>query len=351
MFEDLTPESIKAKILSKLPNWNTRSGSFAELIVAAAAYEIWQCYMAMNALEPMFYIDETSGIYIDKKCAEYGIERKAGERATVRIVVAGDAGTLIPKGSVFKTADNLAFVSDEDVTISSSSAVVPATAETVGNRYNVKAGAIVSTQHIISGVGSIINEQDAAGGADPETDASLVARFYSFLRTPATSGNAHHYESWALETPGVGFAHVVPLWAGAGTVKVIVCGPDGLGVDETIVDAVSEHIEANRPIGASVTVESAQEAPMTISAVVTTDGSTTADTIKSEFETAAKAYFASLIFKAETISYNRIAFLLLSASGVLDFSSLTLNGGMSNVSIDKNQIPVLGEVEVMILAA
>lgn len=351
MFDNLTPEGIKTTILSKLPDWNTRSGSFADLIVSAAAYEIWQCYMAMNALEPMFFIDETSGIYIDKKCAEYGIERKAGERATVLVTVSGDAGTLIPKGSAFKTADNLAFIADGDVTISGSSAVVPATAEAVGAKYNVKAGAIVSAQHIISGVDAITNNEDAAGGADPETDASLVARFYSFLRTPATSGNAHHYEAWALETPGVGYARVVPLWAGAGTVKVIVCGPDGRSVDKAVTDAVSEHIEANRPIGASVTVESAQEAPMAVSAVVTTDGSATADTIKSEFEAAAKEYFASLVFRAETVSYNRIAFLLLSAAGVLDFSSLTLNGGMANVSINKNQIPVLGTVEVNILAS
>ena len=54
----------------------------------------------------------------------------------------------------------------------------------------------------------------------------MRARFYEKVRLPATSGNAYHYQQWALEVSGVGAAKVFPLDNGPGTVGILVVDND-----------------------------------------------------------------------------------------------------------------------------
>lgn len=44
--------------------------------------------------------------------------------------------------------------------------------------------------------------------------------------------------------------------------------------------------------------------------------------------------------------YNRVLAILLNLPGVENFSALTVNGGMEDLTIQKGEIPVLGEVVV-----
>ncbi len=138
----------------------------------------------------------------------------------------------------------------------------------------------------------------APAGTDPESDEALYGRIHAHLSRPATSGNAYHYEQWALEVAGVGAARVFPLWNGAGTVKVVLVDGgmepasrvfplwNGAGTVKVvlvdggmepasaeIVAAVQAHIEANRPIGATVTVAAAAPLSINVTAAVTLDGS------------------------------------------------------------------------------
>ena len=68
--------------------------------------ELWKLYDSMNALYLWYIFDETSGEYIVKKAGYYGIvrnlEQKLFNYATHRIT-----GPIIPKGTVFLTADGL----------------------------------------------------------------------------------------------------------------------------------------------------------------------------------------------------------------------------------------------------
>ena len=113
----------------------------------------------------------------------------------------------------------------------------------------------------------------AAGGTDPESDGALYERIHAYLSRPATSGNAYHYEQWALEVAGVGAARVFPLWNGAGTVKVVLVDGGMEPASAEIVAAVQAHIEAERPIGATVTVAAAAPLSINVTAAVTLDGS------------------------------------------------------------------------------
>lgn len=347
MYEDETPEAIKARIL-----WNMASdvskieGSYTDSMTGPISVELSKVYGSMNAIIPIAYIDETSGGYIDKRCAEIGMFRKAGKAATVTLSFTGSDGTVIPAGSIFLTTNGLEFSTQTDVTITGGAASATAIAVTVGAAYNMAAGSIISQYNSIAGLTTVTNPAAAQGGADPETDADLVARYYYFKRNPPTSGNVHDYERWALEVDGVGGVRVTPLENGPGTVGVLIVGPKKQPVDQAIVSVCTAHIETCRPVGPAVTVASASALTISVSASVTIDGSTTKDTVKMAFASAVNAYLESISFVTYTVLYNHIAYLLMGVDGVTDFSGLTVNGGSANITVGNKEVPVLGAVEV-----
>lgn len=344
MFEDLTVEKIKKDILDRAGlELETREGGFLDTLVGPVAVELWKLYQAMNAVVPIAYVDESSGGYIDLRCAEFGLERKAGTRARAVMTLTGKAGTAVPKGTGFLTGTGLEFDLEEAVVLTGGEDVGTALAAQVGTAYNVGAGELGQMVVTIPGLESWHNAA-AGGGTDPESDEALVGRLYERLREPATSGNVGHYEQWAKEVDGIGGVKVTPLWAGPGTVKVLVVGPEQEPVSEEKAAECAGHIEALRPIGATVTVQSAEGLVVDVAAAVNTDGSVTAAQVAERFRARLDGYLKSIAFRQYTLLYNRVAFLLLDIEGVVDYTALTVNGGTGNVVIGAEQVPVLGEV-------
>lgn len=348
MFEEITADSIRKNILDAMKtNVDKREGSYTGDMAAPVATELWKVYTAMNALLPIAFVDRTSGGYIDKRAAEVGITRKAGTKARAGLTLSGAAGTAVSSGTVFLTEDGLEFETDSDAVIAASgTAEVSATAKETGEAYNVPEGSIFRQYNSIAGLSSVANASAASGGTDPEMDESLVGRYYAYLQKPATSGNAHHYEQWALEVDGVGAVRVTPLANGPGTVGVLIAGPEKRPVSSEVVSTCAAHIEENRPVGASVTVESAQGLAIDVSASVTVESSTTAQEVQESLFGAVDAYLKGVAFSGDTVLYNHIAYLLMGIKGVTDYASLTVNGGTENLAVAGNQVPVLGKVTV-----
>lgn len=362
MFEDKTVEGVKGRILDRLTTeLQTREGSFTNDVIAAAAAEICECYHSMDALLPAFYVDETSGPYIDRQAAIVGVVRKAGTLASCAVIFTGADGAAIPAGAPFYTAEGLAFYLAGAVTLAGGGGRGLLVAAEAGDAYNIGAGEIVSTLRNYPGVESYTNEA-AGGGMDPETDAALLARYLERMRRTATSGNPYHYQQWAGEVDGVGAARVVSKWDGPGTVKVILADQAMEPATAAAVAAAGANIEAKRPVGPAVTVEAARGLQMAVEAAVTIDGTTSReqvraaleDTVRDYLRTLAAAAFAdnidlqleTLAEKTYTVLYNRIAFLLLSIPGVVDYTALTVAGGTANLSLEADQVPVLTGVVV-----
>ena len=132
-------------------------------------------------------------------------------------------------------------------------ATVNVQAVSVGAAYNVPVSTITQIPTAISGITEVNNPTPATGGNDPETDQALLQRLLTQAQSPATSGNVAHYQQWALEVPGIGAAQVSPLWNGPGTVKVWAIDSNMQPLSTALLTALSTHIEAQRPIGATVT--------------------------------------------------------------------------------------------------
>lgn len=350
-FDSLTPEGIqdmlRAFIEDKL-GLSTAEGTLLQIILAPGAYVFWEGLQALRAQVHISFVDETSGSFIDKDAAGYGITRKPGTAASVTLTFTGSAGTTIPAGTLCVTQDGLGFATDEDLTLGEDGrGTVTATADAVGTAYNVLAGAIVSTQQAVSGVTSMTNEAAAAGGTDPESDAALFARLDAYKKTPPTSGNDRHYHQWALEVNGVGAASVIRCWDGPGTVKVIIADMELKPVTEELRAEVAAYIETQRPVTAEVTVESAAGVQVEVSVTVETDGTVFKLDTERELTERLAEYLGEIAFtEGAEVVYNRVLALVMGLPGVTDCSGLTVNGGTANVPLDATQIPMLGSVTV-----
>ena len=350
MYENLTPEQIKNDILGDAELaliTDTREGSYTNTLISPVAYELWKAFQALDAVIPMFYVDETSGRFIDLSAAAFGIYRKPGIKATAPVLFTGRDGTIIPAGKVFLTVDSLQFTLDAEAVITSGAASGTLTALDVGERFNVDPGAIFRQLVNLPGLETITSAQ-AEGGADPESDAALVKRYYDFRRNPGTSGNAAHYQQWATEVSGVGDAKVIPLWDGPGTVKVLIVGANNQPLDQTVVDSCIEHIEENRPIGADVTVISAAGQEINVTATVILRADTTPAQVETALAASLSAYLRDIAFDEYLVVYNRIGHILLDINGVIDFTALTVNGETANIVIADDAVPVVGAVEVSV---
>lgn len=350
MFEDRTPETIKREVLEAIAadgraEVSTIEGSYTDVLVGPLALEQSKVYQALSAVLAIAFPDEGSGGYIDLEGGKYGIYRKVGTRAQADMILSGRAGVTVPAGTVFCTPDGLEFALLEDILLSGGTDACTVEAVEAGSAYNVGAGELSQMLQTISGLESWDNAA-ADGGTDEESDAALFSRIDAYRKRPATSGNPAHYEQWALEVPGVGAAQVIRTWDGPGTVKVIVVDSNMAPAAESIVEAVAAHTEEVQPIGAELTVVSAQALEVNVAAMVTLDGSASLEQVTAAFAEALREYLQGLAFSAPSILYNRVGYLLLSVPGVADHAGLTLNGGTANVPIPTGRVPVLGEVAI-----
>ena len=350
-FDSLTPEGIQDMLRAFIEDelgLYTGEGGLLQIILAPGAYVFWEGLQALRAQVPISFVDETSGRFIDKDAAAYGIVRKPGTAASVLLTFTGSAGAVIPAGTLCVTQDGLGFSTDEDLTLDETgSGTVTATADAVGTAYNVPAGAIVSMQQAVSGVTALTNEDAAAGGTDPETDTALFARLDAYKKTPPTSGNDRHYHQWALAVNGVGAASVIRCWDGPGTVKVIIADMALRPVEEELRAEVAAYIETQRPVTAEVTVESAAGVPVTVSVTVTTDGTVSKLNTEKELTERLAEYLGEIAFtEGAEVVYNRVLALVMGLPGVTDCADLLVGGGTDNVPLDANEIPMLGTVTV-----
>lgn len=351
-YDELTPESIKASMLSDLEvkgvDVSTREGSYANTLVSVAAYQLFKLYQQFPGLLHMVFPDETSGEYIDKNAAQVGMTRTAGKKATAEVTFTGTNGTFIAAGTaLYAPESGLQFRTSADTTIVGGTATVLAEAAEVGAGYNLMAGSITAMYINVAGVAGVTNAAAAAGGVDVESDVDFYARYHLRRTLPITSGNKNHYIAWATEVAGVSYANCVPLWNGNGTVKVIIGGADRSPVDETIRRACYDHIEAERPIGATVTVVSVARREIALSATVTLVDGYSSDDVKSQLTAAVSELLSKQPFgEVVTIPFSRFLACLLQCPGVADYSAFTVGGGTAAVTINAEDAPSVGTVTI-----
>jgi uncharacterized phage protein gp47/JayE len=347
MYENQTFEVIVQRMLNEISDEiDKREGSIAYDMLAPKANELAIYYTELNNVLNFGFAETTYGEYLDKKVGEVGIIRLSALKAIGSITFISDEEDLvIPMGSVVYTDSGIRFSTDSEVSINNGSATVTITAIEGGNTGNVPANSIINNE--ISGL-TCYNLESTKGGADSESDNDLFNRYITKVRKPASSGNVYHYEMWANEIVGIGDARIIPIWSGGGTVKVIIISDERGPVTVNKVTEVYNHIESQRPVGVEVTVESALAKNVNISASLTLKDGEALEEIRPKLEDELEEYFKSIAFKESDIKYSRIGNIILSIDGVIDYTSLLVNNGTSNIILQQNEVPLLGTVGLAI---
>jgi len=313
-------------------------GGFARDVINANSLEFENTYLEMHMILEASFADTSWGEFLTRKCAEFGVDRKLATYSVGEVTFTGEKNRTIPAGTRVGIAGGNQYTTDETVTTGEDgTATVGITCETIGSVGNVAEDLITDIPISITGIRTVTNAEPTHDGYDEETDEELYARYYVFVRTPATSGNKYHYFNWASEVEGVGAVRIFPLWNGPGTVKVLFLDSNHQTASEELIQKVYEHIEENRPIGADVTVVSPQIKEVTIDVAV--KGTLDVDALIAEIMEYAKGKGLDLTY----ISEAQVGDMIMNQSAVEDYVDLSLNGA-KRVTFGTEEILAIKEV-------
>lgn len=286
--------------------------------------------------------------YLEKRCAEMGITKKPSTYAVVPVKVIGKPSTVFPKSSIVSTLNNRLYTTSEDCDLNENGeGLVAAIADNAGSAYNVKAGEINYLPIKYAGIISVTNPEEYVDAYNEETDQELYNRYILKVQTPATSGNKYHYEQWALEVTGVGSAKCIP---GVGNVKVIISNNNKRAASEELIKEVYDHIDSVRPLLAgTLNIVTVKEKIINITADVEIDSSVILGDVQSIFASAAEEYLNNKVYSTKKISIAKLGGLLVDIDGVVDYSNLKINNSISNISLDDEEIAVLGTVTLGVI--
>ncbi len=352
---------MKAAVAAIAPDLDLSEGSYIHDSLAPSAIELALAAMWAQQVLIRGFASTTFGAYLDLRAEEHGVTRLAAVAAKGTVTFTGTPGTVVPLGTRVSTASAggtaaVVFATDAEVTVGVGGTVNAAvTAVTAGSSGNVVAASITFISSAIAGIASVTNAAPTTGGADAETDATLLTRYLQKVRNPSSSGNKADYINWAMEVAGVGGASVVPLWNGAGTVKVAILKADKTSADAALVTAVQNYIdpapgngEGKAPIGATVTVVAATAVQINVTATLTIAAGYDAASVKAAAEANIEAYLKSLAFAQDNdVLFARVGNAIIDTVGIQDYAGLQVNGGVANIVIANTEVAVKGVITLL----
>lgn len=351
-------EEILEKMLNNVPGEYIKSvGTFTHDLLKAYALEGTKLESELAKIWNFFDIHSLKGKELDKRVFQLqGLTRKAATYAIGELTIKG-TGT-ISIGDLFETINGVQFKSLERKSIVNSG-VIKIQAVIPGDISNVGAKTITQMPVTIQGIKSCINEKATYDGFNAETDESLLSRYDIKVQMPATSGNVYHYMQWAREVAGVGDSKIFPLWNGKNTVKTVIINDLKQVASSELVKKVQEYIDpkgeddstwgcgyGEAPIGAYCTVISASAKTINIEVTLTKEENVDSEVLKESIKQSVTSFLQSVAFKKNYVSYSLISNTILETPGVIEWSSLTINNGTSNIQIGDEEVAILGEVTI-----
>lgn len=368
--EGQSARAINQRMMAKLPDDldKVEGGFIWDMLMPSALEksELLQYHMVL-ALKTMFHM-WAEGRWLDYHAHDCGLERRAANKAYGYVTVTGELGVTIPEGFVFSVPSDsgepaIDYATLEETTLpEEGTANISIEAVEAGKRSNVTNDKITIMRSPMKGIAHITNPDAVTGGAEAEDDDTLRQRIDDALAGKGDSfvGNNADYVRWAMEVPGVGFAHTIPgdEYHGPNSVKVVVTDMDGLPANEQILQNVHLHIWGTHrkdparlaPTGV-IDFAVAAPAPVEISYSfrLKLKGTATEESVKAGFEAALLAYYrrvATMEATVNPVKYVEVSAVLLGVAGVDDFKRLRINGGLENIVFQEDEFPVTGKIEV-----
>jgi len=342
MYEKYTYEYLLKRALDNVPSdVDKRQGSIIYDALAPTCAELAQMYIELDSILNNFNVQTAFDKYALIRIAEMGIDRK---EATPAVVLAQMYGNFqLEKNSRFN-CDSLNYY----YTGEKQENYYKLKCETPGATGNIETGSLTPIENI-KGLEKADIVKVFEYGTDIEDMAELKKRYYSKLRNPSTSGNKYDYINWTMEVNGVGACKVFPLANGAGTVKIVICNSEKSTAPESLINDVKKHIEALRPIGATVYVASAEMKKININANVSISNNVTLQNVQDTFKQKVKQYFDDFSFDINKVSLSKIQNLLFDTNGVEDYENVKLNNTAGSIMLKDIEIPAVGNISLGVM--
>lgn len=206
-------------------------------------------------------VDKADDEELERHAGIWGIRRYAAVRAHGRATFTGTPGATVPGGTELRRSDDRRYFVDTSVQIGAGGTASPTiTAAYPGPEGNTPIDTALQLVSPLVGIQSPARVADdgsgtgLSGGLEKESDASLRARVLARIQEPPQGGARHDYVAWVREIVGNTLVWVYPLQLGPGTVVVAFVMPDGSVPSASIVSAVQEYVDQERPVTADVTV-------------------------------------------------------------------------------------------------
>ncbi|MBQ8765396.1 MAG: baseplate J/gp47 family protein [Clostridia bacterium] len=350
MYENLTFETILQRILDRISGVDKREGSVVYDVSAPTAIEFQNAYINLEGVLTEAYADTASKEYLIKRCGERGI----GIQPATHAVRQGEFNIDVPIGTWF-SLNELNYIVEEKI----DTGVYKMLCDTAGVVGNAETGSLIPHDYI-DGLETAVLTDVLIPGEDEEDVEHLRQRYFNSFDSQAFGGNVADYKEKINAIDGVGGVKIYRAWNGGGTVKAVIIDstyskPSTILVDEvqTIIDPTENQGEGLglAPIGHIVTIAGCGEISVNIQTSIVFQDEWTWETIEPYVNTAIDDYFKELAEEWEEADKNdlivrisQIETRLLDLEGVLDISDTLLNGVATNLSIDKDSIPIRGTV-------
>lgn len=369
MFEDYTYEKLLEEVLEAAPNdIDTRPGSIFYDAVSGILVKIAKFYTDLDTVIYLTQLQTTGGEYLDIKASEYGMTRRSATKAEYLFTYSGSepaTGERFYADGIYFT---LCKADDGHLYLRADEAGTAANA--------IYSGTAAIPVNNLSGLTSASFGNLENYGTDQEDDESLRMRIQGKLSGAAQNGNKQNYKTWCESVEGIGRARIFPLWNGPNTVRAVLITPLGTSPGSTVVEAVQNFVdpatkgyttivdgktyvvgdglgEGAANIGAHFTATAAEAVTIALSVSVESEASSSLENIISAIKNAVESYFKELALtdgeQPTVVRITSIGALISDIEAVLDYSDLRLNGEASNIVIDADSVPELGEVTVSAL--
>ena len=339
-----TYEEILQRCLDRVPSkFDKRQGSIIYDAIAPCAAELAQLYIKLFGIYEQVFIDTAVGEDLDKLVKQNGVTRKDATYALRK----GEFNMVIPVGSRFSDGTN-AYTVESNIDGTNNSRLRCETAGSAGNTYY---GPLTMITYI-DGLTKAELTDIIDLGDDIESDEILRERFMESVTAPQYGGNISDYQNKVRSLTGVGGCKVIPIWNGGGTVKLIITNSLGESPLESLINDVQEAVDPQpqqqglgiAPIGHKVTVVGAETNKLTFGATLVLSQGTEAQDVQEKVNEAVDQYLYNLSRDWDkedhiTVRISQLEIRLLSITGVVDVSNITINGGEANVELASEEIP------------
>lgn len=360
------------EMLDHVPdNIDKREGSIIFDGVAPAAMLMALQSQNMAHIIRETYVKTATGEFLDWRAVEHGTARYPATHCVVKAkfedydhnpidnVVVGDKFSSIGEVPVFYTVTKV----NDDLT-------AQLTADIEGTSPNSYLGQILPvTANDRLNWAEIIEVTAPARNA--ETDDHLRARLLGSQNWIAYGGNVADYLDMCSKINTIGAAQIYPVWAGAGTVKVVIVNNDLMPASETLCHQVKEELDPEdkttlgyglAPIDHRVTVVAPEALTVDVSTRIKLEPQVSMAGVEEAIHKTLESYFSRLrddwaevdpvVGRGYALAVYRSQILsrIMNVAGVANATLPYLNGKDEDINLvfnnEKSQLPLLGEVSL-----